>query len=40
MIDTIDGKDEMLVKHEEALTVMRIIDAAMKSAETDSLIEF
>ncbi len=40
MLDTIDGKAEMLVKHEEALTVMRIIDAAVKSYETDSLIEF
>ena len=40
MIDTIDGKAEMLVKHEEALTVMKIIDAAMKSSETGELVEF
>ncbi|MBQ7475581.1 MAG: Gfo/Idh/MocA family oxidoreductase [Clostridia bacterium] len=40
MLETIDGKAEMLVKHEEALTVMRIIDAAMKSSETGELVTF
>ena len=34
MLDTIDGKAEMLVKHDEVMTVLRIIEAAFKSSET------
>ena len=38
MIDTIDGKDTMLVKHEEVMTVLKIIEAAFESDRTGSII--
>ncbi len=40
IFDTIDGNAEMIVTHEQAMTVLRIIDAAFKSSETGKIIEF
>ncbi len=39
MIRTIEGKEEMLVKHEQVRTVLRIIEAAFKSSETGEVIK-
>lgn len=40
IFDTIDGKDEMIVKHGQVMSVLRIIEAAFKSSETGKIIEF
>lgn len=39
IFDTIDGNAEMIVKHEQVMTVLRIIDAAFKSSETGEIIK-
>lgn len=38
--DTIDGRAEMLVTHDQVRCVLRIIDAAFKSSETGEIIKF
>ena len=39
MLDTIDGNDEMIVKHDQVKTVLRIIEAAFESSKTGRVIE-
>lgn len=39
MIDTIDGKAEMNVTHEQVMTTLRILEAAFESSKTGKIIE-
>ena len=39
MIDTIDGKAEMLVRYDQVRTVFRIIEAAFESSKTGKAVE-
>lgn len=36
----IDGKNEQLITHDQMLTVMKVIDAAFRSAETETVVKF
>jgi len=38
--ETIKGDTEQLVKNEEVMTVMKLMEAAMKSSETNTVVEF
>ena len=40
IFDTIDGNAQMIVKHDEVMTVLRIIEAAFKSSDTGNIVEF
>ena len=40
MLDTIDGNDTMLVRHDQVRTVLQIIAAAFKSAESGEIVKF
>lgn len=40
VMDTISGKAEILIKHDELMRVMKLMEAAFKSAETNSIVEF
>lgn len=40
VMDNIEGKAEILVKHEQLMRVMKLMEAAFKSAETNSVVDF
>lgn len=40
VMDTISGKAEPLIKHDQLMRVMRLMEAAFKSAETNSVVDF
>ncbi len=40
VMDNISGKAEILIKHDELMRVMKLMEAAFKSAETNSIVEF
>ena len=40
LVETIDGKAEQIVTNDEALRVLRLMEAAIRSSETHSVVEF
>ncbi|MEG0692242.1 MAG: Gfo/Idh/MocA family oxidoreductase, partial [Oscillospiraceae bacterium] len=40
VMDNISGKAEILIKHDQLMRVMKLMEAAFKSAETNSIVEF
>jgi len=40
VMDTISGKAEILIKHDELMRVMKLMETAFKSAQLNQVIEF
>ena len=40
LVETIDGAAKQIVTNDHALRVMRLMEAAMRSAETHTVVEF